>query len=537
MLHRSLPAVLPVLLWMTASACAATDAPRWNVLLLFADDWGRYASCYRGIDGRPGLNDVVSTPALDRLAREGVLFRNAFVSAPSCTPCRSALLSGRHFFQCGRGAILRNAVWDAGIPSFPLLLEQAGYRIGKSYKVWGPGTPPDAPIGGQRRAFEQAGRLPNDFSEHATRMLAEGHDIAAARAAVVAQIRDNFRAFLDSAGGGPWLFVCGPTTTHRGWVKGSGQTLWGIDPATLRGRMPAFLPDVPEVREDVADYLGEVQAVDAYMAALLAELEARVLLDRTLVVASGDHGMPGVPAGKCELHDHGVAVALLARVPGGTAGRIVDDFVSLPDLAPTCLEIAGVPRPAGMTARSLLPQLAAAGSGQIDPARTFVITGRERHVDVARDNNLPYPMRAIRTATHLYIRNLAPDRLPLGRPGSAAAGAAADAQVLERDTFAAYPDMDAGPTKAWLIRHRDEPEWRWLFDYAFAPRPAEELYDLRSDPDQVRNVAESPEHAVIRRDLAARLDRELQEAGDPRLTAEPEFERPPFTDVEERKRP
>ncbi|MFM9011910.1 MAG: sulfatase, partial [Planctomycetota bacterium] len=163
--------------------------------------------------------------------------------------------------------------------------------------------------------------------------------------------------------------------------------------------------------------------------------------------------------------------------------------------------------------------------------------GRERHVDVARDNNLPYPMRAIRTATHLYIRNLAPDRLPLGRPGSAAAGAAADAQVLERDTFAAYPDMDAGPTKAWLIRHRDEPEWRWLVDYAVAPRPAEELYDLRSDPDQVRNVAESPEHAVIRRDLAARLDRELQEAGDPRLTAEPEFERPPFTDVEERKRP
>jgi arylsulfatase A-like enzyme len=526
-----------MLVWLALAAGARGDAPRWNVLILFADDWGRYASCYRGLDGRPGLNDVVSTPAIDRLAREGVLFRNAFVSAPSCTPCRSALLAGRHFFQCGRGAILRNAIWDESIPSFPLLLEESGYRIGKSYKVWSPGEPPDAPFGRQRRAFQKAGRLPNDFSEEATKMVAAGRSVAEARAAIVAQIRDNFRAFLDEGGDAPWLFFCGPTTTHRTWVQGSGRALWGIDPESLRGRMPAFLPDVPEIREDVADYLGEVQAVDAYAAALVAELEARGLLDRTLVVASGDHGMPGVPAGKCELHDHGTAVALVARVPGGTPGRIVDDFVSLPDLAPTFLDVAGVPRPAGMTARSLMPQLLAERGGQIDPDRTFVVTGRERHVDVARDGNLPYPMRAIRTATHLYIRNFAPDRLPLGRPGIAAAGSQADQAVLERDTFAAYPDMDAGPTKAWLIRHGHEPEWRWLFDFAFAPRPAEELYDLRADPDQVRNVAADPAHAASRRALAARLDEVLRAAGDPRLLPEPPFERPPFTDIEQRRRP
>jgi uncharacterized sulfatase len=190
-----------------------------------------------------------------------------------------------------------------------------------------------------------------------------------------------------------------------------------------------------------------------------------------------------------------------------------------------------------MTARSLMPQLLAERGGQIDPDRTFVITGRERHVDVARDGNLPYPMRAIRTATHLYIRNFAPDRLPLGRPGIAAAGSQADQAVLERDTFAAYPDMDAGPTKAWLIRHGHEPEWRWLFDFAFAPRPAEELYDLRADPDQVRNVAADPAHAASRRALAARLDEVLRAAGDPRLLPEPPFERPPFTDIEQRRRP
>jgi arylsulfatase A-like enzyme len=542
--------MLPGRLWLAAAfACLAAPAglvaaagapaapPRWNILCVFADDWGRYASCYRGLDGRPGLNDVVTTPAIDRLAREGVVFRNAFVSAPSCTPCRSSLFSGRPFFACGRGAILLNAVWDDSIPSFPLLLDGAGYRIGKSYLVWSPGRPADAPFGGQTHAFEQAGRLPNDFSEHATRMVAEGRTFAEAKAEIVGQIRANFRDFLADAAAGPWLYFCGPTTTHRTWVKGSGKALWGIDPDALRGRMPAFLPDVPEVREDVADYLGEVQAVDAYVAVLVAELEAAGLLDTTLIVASGDHGMPGVPAGKCELHDHGTAVPLVARVPGGTPGRIVDDFVSLPDLAPTFLEVAGVPRPAGMTAPSLLPALRADHGGQIDPARSFVITGRERHVDTAREGNLPYPMRALRTADYLYIRNFAPDRLPMGREGIATAGAKADAKALETNTFAAYPDMDASPTKAWVIRHGTEGEYRWLADYAFARRPAEELYDLRADPDQIKNVAADPAHATARRDLAARLDRLLRAAGDPRLAADVPFEQPPFTDLEPRRRP
>ena len=105
------------------------------------------------------------------------------------------------------------------------------------------------------------------------RMVAEGRSIVEARAAIVAQIRGNFRTFL-AEGSAPWFFFCGPTTTHRPWVKGSGKALWGIDPDSLRGRMPAFLPDVPEVREDVADYLGEAQAVDAYVAWLQRETQA-----------------------------------------------------------------------------------------------------------------------------------------------------------------------------------------------------------------------------------------------------------------------
>ena len=147
--------VLVMFSWQPAVAePTAAEQPatprRWNILFIFADDWGRYASCYAGLEGQPSINDVVHTPNIDRLAREGVLFRNAFVNAPSCTPCRSSMLSGRAFFNCGRGAILHGAVWDETIPTFPLLLRDAGYQIGKTLKVWSPGEPADAPFGRQR---------------------------------------------------------------------------------------------------------------------------------------------------------------------------------------------------------------------------------------------------------------------------------------------------------------------------------------------------------------------------------------------------
>jgi hypothetical protein len=102
-------------------------------------------------------------------------------------------------------------------------------------------------------------------------------------------------------------------------------------------------------------------------------------------------------------------------------------------------------------------------------------------VDIAREGSLPYPMRALCTANYLSIRNFAPDRLPLGRAGIAAAGAEADANALETNTFAAYPDMDASPTNAWVIRHGTEGEWRWLADYAFQTTSA--------DPEEIPPAA------------------------------------------------
>ena len=522
---------------LCACSYAAEKQSRLNILFVFADDWGRYASAYAKVDKAPSFNDVIKTPHVDRVAREGVLFRHAFVNAPSCTPCRSSLCSGRHFVNTGRGAILIGAVWDPAIPAFPLLLRDAGYHIGKSYKVWGPGTPADAPFGEQRYAYEKAGRAPNNFSEETERRMARGLTAETAHQEILAQARGNFDAFLaDRKPGQPWLYYFGPTTTHRTWIKGSGKRHWGIDPEALKGKLPKPMPDVPEVREDVADYLGECQAVDACVGVLMKRLEETGELERTLVVLSGDHGFPGVPDGKCNLYSAGTAVPLVIRWPGGKPGRVVDDFVGIPDLAPTFLEIGGVTPPPGVTARSLLPLLRSDKQGQIDPERTWVITGRERHVAEAREGRLPYPMRALHTPDFLYIRNFAPDRWPMGAPYAAEQGGVISAEQLETDTFCAFPDMDASPTKAWLVLHREASAWRWHYQRAFGKRPAEELYEVRTDRDQTRNLADDPAYREQRDRLSAELMSRLQAFSDPRVTADPvPFENPPYTDAREKK--
>lgn len=503
---------------------------------MFADDWGRYASIIAEIEKHPSLNQVIKTPNIDRVAREGAFFTRAFVNSPSCTPCRSALMSGRYFFNCDRAAILNGAIWDSNIPSFPLTLQaESNYRLGKSYKVWSPGDPADAPIGGQKYGYEKAGRDPNNFSESVTKLVAEGKAVEAARESILDQVRGNFDAFMaDDKPGQPWLYFFGPTTTHRTWIKGSGKKLWGIEPDALKGKLPPFLPDVPEVREDIADYLGEAQAYDAYVGVLLAKLEATGQAERTVVIVSGDHGMPGVPRGKCNLYDHGTAVSLAIRCPGTKPGRVIDDFVNMMDMAPTIMELGGATIPAGVNGRSLVPLLISDQSGQIDPTRDWVITGRERHVAGAREGNLPYPHRALRTADYLYIRNFEPTRWPLGSPGgvSLTGPETPPTAELEDSTYAAFSDMDASPTKAWLIEHRSESQWQPLFDLAFGKRPAEELYDLKKDPNEMVNLAADPAYAKQRAKLATQLLGELKQVGDPRVTTNPvKFELPPFTDA------
>lgn len=526
----ALAAAFPFVGVRPAFSADAADAQRPNILFAFADDWGRFASAYAQLDGPGTINDAVSTPNFDRVAREGVLFRRAFVSAPSCTPCRSALLSGQHFWRTGRGAILRGAVWDGSQPAFPLLLRDQKYHIGETYKVWSPGTPNDAPFGAGKYAYEKGGGRFNQFSQSVTRMVAQGTQLEAAKQALYDEVQKNFDNFLaDREGKQPFLYWFGPTNVHRKWVKGSGKALWGIEPDSLKGKLPPFLPDVPEVREDLADYFGEVQAFDAGLGVLLKRLEEIGELDNTLVVVSGDHGAPGFPHGKCNLYDFGSSVSLAMRWGGTKGGRVVDDLVSLPDLAPTFLQLAGASVPETMTGRSLVNILQSDRSGEIEPGRDAVFIGRERHVENARADFAPYPQRAIRTKDFLYIINFRPDRWPLGDPYRLSSDNPPSASAITEETRVTLADEDAGPTKAWLVGVRNDPQWQQHFVWVYGKRPREELYDLRSDPQETKNVAEDPKYADARAKLEQRLLDELRSTGDPRILGDGEFfETPPM---------
>jgi N-sulfoglucosamine sulfohydrolase len=495
---------------------------RPNIVFAFGDDWGRYASAYASSEV-PSLNDVLSTPNVDRIAAEGALFANAHAPAPSCTPCRSSLLTGRYFWQTGLGAILEGARWDESIPTFPLLLEsEAGYHIGYSYKVWSPGRTKNAPIGGERTRFEPAGNNFNEFSHWVTEHR-DSLGLDESKEVLFDEVRKNFRAFLAAREDGkPFLYWWGPHNTHRTWERGSGRELWGIDPASLQGLLPAYLPDVAEVREDFADYLGECLAFDAGLGVLMEELEATGEMDETVVVVSGDHGVPGIPRGKCNLYDLGSEVALAIRWPGHIpAGGRLDQFVNLMDLAPTFLEAAGVSPPEPIAGRSLIDAVTG-DDGPGEDEWNSVVIGRERHVAAARAGNLPYPQRAIRTAQHLFIINFEPDRWPMGDPNATGDDTSVPTvDELLTSTKAGFADMDASPTKAWIVEHRKTPDGAAPFEIGFGKRPRYELYDLHVDPDCLENLAADPAHSSLRDEMEDRLLEILRREDDPRVTEVP----------------
>jgi arylsulfatase A-like enzyme len=504
---------------------------RPNILFAFADDWGKYASVYADIEGSDPWQSLVKTPNIDRVAKEGALFNNAFVNAPSCTPSRSAILSGQYFYRTGRGAILQGALWDTSIPTYPLLLEESGYHIGYTYKVWSPGTPVNAGYGGNRTKYQTAGSNFNAFSQRATEHIKSGLSVEQAKSMLYKEVEENFQSFLDAnQEGAPFCYWFGPTNTHRKWTVGSGKDLWAIDPDKLKGNMPAFLPDVPMVRQDFADYMGEVMAFDGGLGILLKMLEKWGELENTIIVVSGDHGIPGFTNGKCNLYDFGTNVALAVRYPQLIpANRVLDDFVNLMDLAPTFLDIGNVEIPEGMTGKSLMPILKSSGNGRVDSSRSFVITGRERHVAKAREGNLPYPQRAYRTKDYLYILNFEPDRWPMGNPNTITDSTEVDFNLLANNTFVGFADLDASPTKAWIVQHREEVENHYYFDMAFGKRPREELYQVSTDPYQVKNLAYNPKYVSVRKEMNLKLLSELERTKDPRVLGDGQtFEKPPY---------
>jgi N-sulfoglucosamine sulfohydrolase len=227
---------------------------------------------------------------------------------------------------------------------------------------------------------------------------------------------------------------------------------------------------------------------------------------------------------------------LAIKWPGqSSGGQVVDDFVCLPDLAPTFLQAAGVGVPSVMTGRSLVPVIQAGKSGMIDPTRDHVIVGRERHVAKARVGNLPYPQRAIRTADYLYIRNFKPDRYPMGLAPSFGLpdGPWPPYQQLRENTFVAFGDLDASPTKAWMLTNRSQPSVHQQVELTMELRPAEELFDVRADPHHMHNLADNPSFDAIKEQLAQRLMNTLELTGDPRVADDgTAYDKPPYVQAE-----
>lgn len=327
----------------------------------------------------------------------------------------------------------------------------------------------------------------------------------------------SFDDFLKQRSGDePFCFWLGASDPHRPYKTGSGAA-GGIDVSKIQ--LPAFFPDHETVRSDIADYYFEVQRWDRDVARAIELLEQAGELENTIIVMTGDNGMP-FPRCKGNLYDWGSRAPLAIRWGKGInqPGRRENAFVSQTDLAPTFLSAAGVAVPDVMTGQSLLPLLRSDGTG--GEKRTFAITGRERHAAAQEMPSLDgYPSRAIRTERYLYIMNLKPDRWPAGVPENAT-------HPIER-----HADCDDGPTKAFLLEHQGNEKARRFYDLCFARRPAEELYDVQADPDQVSNLAGQEEHRQTMKRLRNQLTGYLHDTGDPRFNDQPvKFDEHPYRD-------
>ncbi len=467
-------AALTLVAWGGAEA-QPPASPRPNILFALADDWGY------GHAGAYGCS-WVKTPTFDRVAREGVLFTHAYTPTAKCAPSRAAILTGRNPWQL-KAAANHWCYFPPEFKTYAEALEENGYFVGRTLKGWAPGVAKDA--SGKERYM--AGK---PFNKRKLTPPASGisnNDYAA-----------NFEDFLDAAPKGqPWCFWYGCVEPHRGYEYGSGAAKGGKKPSDVP-RVPGYWPDNETVRNDMLDYAFEVEHFDTHLGRMLAALEKRGALANTLVVVTGDNGMP-FPHSKGQTYpdSNRLPLAVMWKDAVKAPGRTVDDYVSFIDLAPTFLEAAGVPwEKTGMApaqGQSLSDILKSGKSGRVIPGRDHVIVGRERN-DIGRPHDEGYPVRGIVKGDMLYLHNFEPSRWPACNPETG------------------YLDVDGSPTKTEVLKSRGEPVAGKCWEACFGKRGSDELYDLRGDPDCLNNLAARPEGASLK----AQLFGELQKQGDPR---------------------
>jgi len=458
------------------AASIQTASARPNILFCISDDQS-YA--HTGANGDP----VVQTPGFDRIAREGLNFTHAFCDAPTCGPSRSAILTGQPIWRLEEAGNIHSTL-PAKFATYTEILKEAGYFVGYTGKGWGPGR------------LEPGGRTENPAgAEFQTKKLQppftgmSNTDYAGNFADFLSKNRDD----------DPFCFWLGTFEPHRDYELDSGKRT-GKDPDKVI--VPPIFPDNEIVRNDILDYYVEVEHFDSMVSRAIAMLEEAGQLDNTLIVVTSDHGMP-FPRAKASLYDAGSRVPLAIRWPEGITqpGRVVDEFVNLSDLAPTFLEAAGLESPKIMTAQSLLDIF----QDNTIKDRDAAYIAMERH-DGCREGGKGYPCRAIRTADFLYIHNFEPTRWPSGSP---------DPTVCARSI--PYGEIGSAPTKTFMMEHRNEHGVARLAELAFGMRPAEELYELKTDPHQMVNLAGSVRIAETQAALRKQLFDHLEATEDPRV--------------------
>ncbi len=414
-----------------ASVRRASAADRPNILWFIVDDMSANFSCYG--------ETAIATPEVDALARRGVMFTRAFVTAPVCSTCRSAFITGMyqtsigaHHHRSGRGEV--KLYLPEGVRPIPELFQEAGYYT--TCSGW--------PI-----RDGQLGKTDYNFEWDPS--IYDGADWSRRRPG------QPFFAQVQVPGGK----LRGGSLQQYEKIAARAESLFGARTLDSAVALPPYYPRHPVIVRDWAAYLDSVRITDRVFGEVLEKLEREGDLKNTLVIFMTDHGISS-PRGKQFLYDEGMHVPLVIAGPGVEPGTVREDLVEHIDIAAVSLAAAGIPTPPAMQARNIL-------AADYQP-REAVFAARDR-CDETVDH-----IRCARTARYKYIRNYLPHR-PMLQPN-------------------AYKDH-----KAILQALREAGENHQLDaiqSQLLAPeRPPEELYDLEMDPHEIRNLADLPEHAEI----------------------------------------
>jgi N-sulfoglucosamine sulfohydrolase len=407
---------------------------RPNLILIHTHDTGRYLGCY----GAP-----VPTPHLSRLAREGILFRKAFSVSPVCSPSRVGLMTS--LFPHNSGMVgLAHQGFKMKNPKFHLanLLRESGYRtqlIGFQHEC-------------HKKEVDCLG-----YDEVVPKDQFEFHSVQRAKYAA---------DWIQNAPTQPFFLNVGLSEAHRPFLPAE-----AADDPRYVAPLP-WLPDCPEVRQDIAELHTAVRHIDESVGYILDAIDRNELTKNTLVIFTTDHGLAFHKA-KSSLFDAGTGVSLIMRGPQGfEGGKVIDEMVTHLDILPTFFEMTGVPIPGNAQGKSL--------QGLVNGTTSSV----HHEIYAEHNHHEEYdPARAIRTSRYKYIR------------------------FFKENPRTILSNVDPGRSKQYFIEQ----------GLPVGKRPCELLFDLVNDPHEFENVIEWPEYASVRNDLRQRLQNWMEQTEDPIL--------------------